>query len=174
MPDSLAGPADLLRQHIAYDIWATEQLLAASETLAPGGLTRDFGTADKSVGGTLTHLYRSERTWLARLEGIAPNFSNKTPGDEELSFLMRHWPDLHANWQRWAASLEDDDVSKIVDYKDLKGNSRAEPLWPIIMHVVNHSTHHRGQISGFIRALGQTPPSLDLITFVRFNMAENE
>ena len=171
MSNHLAGPADLLRQHIEYNIWATNRLLAATESLAPGGLARDFGTADKSVVGTFAHLYRSERTWLARLEEIAPGFANKTPGDEEFSFLLRHWPDLHANWHRWASTLQDFNAAKIVEYKDLKGNARAEPLWPILMHVVNHSTHHRGQISGFLRALGQTPPSLDLIAFVRLSEA---
>jgi len=41
------------------------------------------------------------------------------------------------------------------------------PLWQILLHVVNHATHHRGQVSGFLRAMGHTPPPLDLIAFYR-------
>jgi len=32
---------------------------------------------------------------------------------------------------------------------------------------VNHATHHRGQVSGFLRAMGHAPPPLDLIAFYR-------
>ena len=39
------------------------------------------------------------------------------------------------------------------------------PAWQIVMHVVNHGTHHRGAVSGFLRAMGKTPPKLDLIAY---------
>jgi uncharacterized damage-inducible protein DinB len=35
------------------------------------------------------------------------------------------------------------------------------------LHLVNHGTHHRGQISGFLRAMDHTPPPLDLIAYYR-------
>jgi uncharacterized damage-inducible protein DinB len=40
-------------------------------------------------------------------------------------------------------------------------------LWKIVLHVVNHGTHHRGQASGFLRAMGHVPPPLDLIAYYR-------
>ena len=36
-----------------------------------------------------------------------------------------------------------------------------------LYHVVNHGTHHRGQVSGFLRTLGRTPPVIDLAYFYR-------
>jgi uncharacterized damage-inducible protein DinB len=33
--------------------------------------------------------------------------------------------------------------------------------------VVNHGTHHRGQVSGFLRVMGHTPPPLDLVFYYR-------
>jgi uncharacterized damage-inducible protein DinB len=32
--------------------------------------------------------------------------------------------------------------------------------------MVNHGTHHRGQVSGFLRAMGLAPP-LDLVFYYR-------
>jgi uncharacterized damage-inducible protein DinB len=32
---------------------------------------------------------------------------------------------------------------------------------------VNHGTHHRGQVAGFLRAMGKAPPPLDLMAFYR-------
>jgi uncharacterized damage-inducible protein DinB len=37
---------------------------------------------------------------------------------------------------------------------------------------VNHGTHHRGQVVGFLRALGHTPPVVDLIHFYRSTQGE--
>jgi uncharacterized damage-inducible protein DinB len=54
-----------------------------------------------------------------------------------------------------------------VSYRDLKGNPWRTPLWQIVLHVVNHATHHRGQAAGFLRALGHAPPPLDLIAYYR-------
>ena len=34
-------------------------------------------------------------------------------------------------------------------------------------HFINHSSYHRGQIVTFLRQLGATPPSTDLILYYR-------
>jgi uncharacterized damage-inducible protein DinB len=44
----------------------------------------------------------------------------------------------------------------------MRGRSFRQALVVIVLHVVNHGTHHRGQASGFLRAMGHTPPELDL------------
>jgi uncharacterized damage-inducible protein DinB len=49
----------------------------------------------------------------------------------------------------------------------MKGRPWKQPLWQLVLHVVNHGTHHRGQVSGFLRSLGHTPPILDPIYFYR-------
>ena len=69
--------------------------------------------------------------------------------------------------QEWASGLSEDSIGSKISYKDLKGNPYETPLWQIVLHVVNHGTHHRGQVSGFLRALGHTPPPVDLIAYYR-------
>ena len=54
-----------------------------------------------------------------------------------------------------------------VHYTSLAGLSFQTPLWQIVLHVVNHGTHHRGQVSGFLRRMGVVPPPLDLIAYYR-------
>jgi uncharacterized damage-inducible protein DinB len=63
--------------------------------------------------------------------------------------------------------MTDQSAQESVAYKDTQGNAFSRPLWQLILHVVNHGTHHRGQVSGFLRAMGQTPPSLDLTAYYR-------
>ncbi len=158
-------PAELLRTQVRYCTWASARLVAAAANLAPEELTRDFRSADKSVLGTLAHVYAADRVWLARIHG-APAAPFLDPDvDVKLEVLQRDWPALLARWQVWVDRLPD--ASATVAYQDLKGHPHTTPLWQIVLHVVNHGTHHRGQASAMIRAMGHTPPPLDLIRFYR-------
>lgn len=74
---------------------------------------------------------------------------------------------MQQRWKEWAAPLTDQDVVARISYKDTESNPHGEPLWQILLHVVNHATHHRGQVSGFLRAMGHTPPPLDMTDFYR-------
>lgn len=161
-----------IQHHLEYNSWATLRLLNAARELTSDQLTHDFGTADKSALGTLVHIFRAERIWLARLQERASATEWSQPEDEQLTTLRTEWPLLQAKWQNWANGLSDPHTERILQYIDLRGNSWAQPVWQVVLHVVNHSTHHRGQVSGFLRALGKTPPPLDFIRFVRDN-AEN-
>ncbi len=159
--------ASAIQHHVEYNAWATLQLLKAAAQLDENELTRDFGTADKSVLGTLVHIFRAERIWLARLQQNISGVAWSRPEDEQLPALNAEWPPLHNAWRSWANNLLDSDSERVLSYTDLRGNPWAQPVWQLLLHVVNHSTHHRGQVSGFLRALGKTPPPLDFIRFVR-------
>jgi uncharacterized damage-inducible protein DinB len=158
--------AEVVRMHFDYSMWASRRLLDAAAQLTSEELTRDFGTADKSVHGTLVHIFGADRIWLARVEGRQLDALVK-PADYDLAKLTREWTSLGDRWKEWAALLTDDLLNEWRDYKDMKENPHRTPLWQISLHVVNHATHHRGQVSGFLRSLGKTPPPLDLIYYYR-------
>jgi uncharacterized damage-inducible protein DinB len=157
-------PPEVLHQHWEFNIWATNRLLAAAEQLSPEELVLDFKTADNSVLETLGHLFWSETIWLCRFrrENSPPR---PAKGSHELSYYRKRWPPLHQEWRTHLAGVAD--PAELLAYKDLKGNDWTHPVWVLLFHVVNHSTHHRGQVSGFLRSMGHTPPSLDLIAYYR-------
>jgi uncharacterized damage-inducible protein DinB len=87
--------------------------------------------------------------------------------DYQLRVLQNDWPPLRREWVEWAGTLTDEDAKAEVFYIDRGGNSWRQPLNQLVLHVVNHGTHHRGQIAGFLRAMGHVPPSLDLDGYYR-------
>jgi uncharacterized damage-inducible protein DinB len=157
--------ASTLRQHLDYSAWASARLLDAAASLTPEERERDFGTADKSILGTMAHTFGADRVWLARIHGTPQAFLS--PEDREFDRLRTAWPAVYSGWRDWAAGLTDDSVLEVLSYHDLKGNPWSTPVWQIVLHVVNHATHHRGQAAGFIRSLGRVPPPLDLIAYYR-------
>jgi uncharacterized damage-inducible protein DinB len=158
--------ADVLRTHLAYTDWASRRLLGAVATLSQDELTRDFQTADGNVLCTLAHVFAADRIWWKRIQG-EPVTSFISDADKQLSVLQKDWPALLEQWHRWAASLTDDGALRVVEFTDTRGNFISQPVWHIVLHVVNHGTHHRGQVSGFLRALGHNPPQLDLMLYYR-------
>jgi uncharacterized damage-inducible protein DinB len=158
--------ADTLRLHIAYTTWATNRLLGAAAKLTPAELARDFGSSEKSVAGTLAHIYAADRVWMGRIQGVNPKLYVNDE-DRDLVVLSRAWPALLKQWETWASALTDESAHNRVDYTNPKGNPDRTPQWQIVLHVVNHGTHHRGQVSGFLRAMGKVPPPLDLMAFYR-------
>jgi uncharacterized damage-inducible protein DinB len=155
-----------LRTHLDYTTWATRKLLDSAARLSDEHLNHDFGTSDRSVLGTLVHTFAADRVWFYRLAGGEnPGFVSEA--DRSLAVLQEKWPELLERWKQWAAGLTDEGVRTEVTYKDLKGNTWTQPIWQILLHLVNHGTHHRGQVSGFLRSLGQTPPATDLIYYYR-------
>ncbi len=155
-------PAELLRQHLEYSAWASRKLVQAVKDLSLGDRMRDFGTADKNALGTLVHIFAADRMWLGRVEGNVPARFLDVDRDMHMSALERDWPAVQDRWI--ALDVAPDTV---ISYHDLKGNPYQTPFSEIVLHLVNHATHHRGQVAGFLRAMGHTPPSLDLIRFYR-------
>jgi uncharacterized damage-inducible protein DinB len=162
----MPASADTLRLHLDYSAWASNRMLEAAGKLTEEELNRDFKTSDKCVVSTLAHAFAADRIWLQRIHGNVQN-TFIDDNDRRLGTLKTEWPALQQRWKDWAGPLSDQDVVKKISYKDLKGNPYESPLWQILLHVVNHATHHRGQVSGFLRAMGHTPPPLDLIAFYR-------
>ncbi len=154
-----------LDRHLQYTAWATNHLLTAIADLPAEDLERDFKTADRTIVATLAHIFGADRIWLDRVSG-RPRNKFMEDHERDLGVLREHWPRIHHEWRQWLSSYMGD-LNVPIAYSDLKGNPFTSTPIEIILHVVNHGTHHRGQVSGFLRALGRTPPALDLIRFYR-------
>ncbi len=156
----------ILQSHLRYTAWATGRLLEAAAGLTSDEVLHDFGTADKNVLLTLAHSFAADQIWFHRVEGT-PRSNFTGDEDRSLQALQAEWPKYCQKWLELLASEAEDSLARIIEFTDLKGKPHQQPLWQIILHVVNHGTHHRGQVSGFLRALGKVPPQLDLIFYYR-------
>lgn len=151
-----------LRGHLAYHSWANRKLVEAARHLSLEDRTRDFGTSDRNVLGTLVHIFAADRVWIGRVEGNPPARFIDPERDLHFSVLEHDWPVVE---QRWSDLALPPDAA--IEYRDIRGNAYTSPLWQIVVHLVNHGSHHRGQVSGFLRAMGHVPPPLDLIRYYR-------
>jgi uncharacterized damage-inducible protein DinB len=59
-------------------------------------------------------------------------------------------------------------AERTIEYKDMRGGPRSDVFWQMVLHVVNHGSYHRGQVTTMLRQLGVAAPRyMDLIVFYR-------
>jgi uncharacterized damage-inducible protein DinB len=67
----------------------------------------------------------------------------------------------------FVAGLSQAKLDGTMEYKTLKFGVYSNPMWQSMLHVVNHGTYHRGQVTTLLRQLGAQPILLDLMHFYR-------
>ena len=161
---------DLLREVYGFHAWARGRVLEAAERVPFEGLRRPMlvpgGNEDGSLHATLSHLAAAEAHWLARWQGDAENQLRGGAGFANLDAIARVW---QAADDGMLALLEQSpDLARPVRYfRHSIGAFDEQPLWQQLLHVSNHTTHHRAEACAALTALGSAPASVDFIDYVR-------
>jgi uncharacterized damage-inducible protein DinB len=158
---------DDIRLLYDFNAWANHRAIDACAPLAPEQFTRDLASSFRSVRDTLAHIYGAQWVWLERWHGRIPTALPSAADFPDLDTVRRRFIEIDRNLVDFAASLNADDLHRIVQYKTVAGTAQAQPLWQMLQHVANHSTYHRGQVTTLLRQLGAKATSTDLIAFYR-------
>jgi uncharacterized damage-inducible protein DinB len=162
---------EVVQLDLRYSAWATRELLQACARLSVADQNRDLGVSHGSILGTLHHFHVSERFWAECLAArkIPPLHeigADPVPAELRLEDLKRGCENVARGFSDWFESTAEEEleqplpcrISATVDYPYVR--------WQLVRHVVNHSSLHRGQIIGMIRALGNKPPNIDVMTYL--------
>ncbi len=158
-------------QHLAgYNAWANQRLYAAAAQLTHEQVWRDTGLFFGSLGGTLNHILVADRVWMKRFTGEGDHPST-------LNAILHHdLADLRAareaedrRFIAYVNSLTPERLEQTFTYRKMTTPDMiTSQLWPDLVHVFNHQTHHRGQAhTGLSILTGAEPPSLDMIVYAR-------
>lgn len=152
-----------------YNVWATGVLLHHVESLPEADYRRDLGLFFKSIHRTLNHLLVGEQlVWFRRFsEGVSPKLGLGDEVEPDRAALARRLTEGVARWLPLIESLDESRLSGTLDYTNLRGTAVSLPFAATLAHVFNHGTHHRGQITAGITALGRPCPELDLVIMLQ-------
>jgi uncharacterized damage-inducible protein DinB len=157
---------ELLLEHTGYSAWATRQVLEACSVLAEEQIGRDCGASHSSLLQTFRHMHDGERVWLRRLEEVHKDRLPRGVGPERsFEFLVQAWPELWDGYRRWLEEASEDDLKFEVSTILPDDGVFCVPRWQIVLHAINHTSFHRGQIITMLRGFGVQPPNTDLTAF---------
>lgn len=156
--------------HTLYDFnyWANHRLLEVIEKVPGETYLKDLGSSHGGVHGTLVHLMGAEEIWLQRWKGNSPTTFLAPKDFPTFEAVSNRWEMIEMEMMGFCHMLKtDEDIGRIVKYKDLKQNEYSQPLWQLMQHLVNHCSYHRGQVVTLLRQMGVKPVGTDLITYYR-------
>ncbi len=105
----------------------------------------------------------AEVIWLERLRGGSPA---RLPTPEELPDLKtitEHWQNVERGFRDYLAALSEEQLSWNITYTNFHGEAWKYSLRLVLLHLVNHQSYHRGQVTTLLRQLGAKPPMVDLL-----------
>jgi uncharacterized damage-inducible protein DinB len=113
----------------------------------------------------LGHLLNAHEIWLARIRKKTPAFevwaTHPINACDALNLSNFHQS------QQLIKDLGTADYDTIVHYQTSKGDKYQNTIRDILLHIINHSTHHRAQIAFILRQQGNPPPISDYIFYKR-------
>lgn len=149
-----------------YTKWADARAFDAVAKLTPEQYGKDLGSSLKSVHDTLTHVVSAQWIWLSRWKGTSPKAMWTAGEFPTFAALKDRWTALHAEIEAFVAAQTDATFAKDLVYQNTKGETLEYPLGALVLHMVNHSTYHRGQVTTLLRQLGAQPLPTDLVMFL--------
>jgi uncharacterized damage-inducible protein DinB len=121
----------------------------------------------QTIRGVLAHLAGGQKLWLARARGESPGTILSERELPDYASLREAWEQHAADAASFAASLSDRDVSRVVTFRRMQGDSFSHPVGHLLAHLLNHSTQHRAEVALAVSAMGRSPGDLDLIVYLR-------
>lgn len=161
-------PCHTARVLTRYNRWANDLILEAVAALPPGEAMKQRPTLFGNMVHTLNHNYVIDRIFQAHLEGRSHGYAARNTKDcpalEELRRVQRELDDWYVDWSdRVTAQALDETVR----FDFVGGGAGEMTRGAMLLHLVNHTSYHRGFVADLFFQVPARPPITDLTVFLR-------
>lgn len=158
-----------LVKYTEFNIWANRKI--SDLIVLAGDEKTDLGqnSSFASIRQTWLHIYDAEFIWTSRLNKTE---YNDWPPSKHFKGNTKEFVQVFLNasekFSECIRSLPEEKLQQLLTYKTIAGKEFTNVIADVIMHVVNHSTYHRGQIITMLRGAGFTEvTATDFIAYCR-------
>ena len=138
-----------------YNVWCNKRVLDALTSQQVN---------DEKILSLVGHIVAAQYLWLYRIKGLPPA-QVKLWGEYSLPQLISMAEEIGKEWLEFIEQTED--FNRELTYKNYTGDPYINNVEMIMIHLVNHSSYHRGQIAMQLRQKGFEPVNTDFITYDR-------
>lgn len=142
-----------------YHVWAFKTMLNHLKQLPGDIYEKEVKSVFPTISTVMAHVYNTDRLWLDVMKGkcmreamaaIGP-VKNETKA-QSIEEMEQLYADLAEQYKVFFQEQQNMDQTITLDnpYAYVRDTSYAE----MVMHVVNHGTYHRGNITAMLRQMG--------------------
>ncbi|PEM33827.1 DinB family protein [Bacillus pseudomycoides] len=152
-----------------YHTWANQTILGRIKELPSSVLSQEVNSSFPTIAHALSHIYAVDKMWYLVLtgNGMQETLQACIPLNESILSSVdeyaHNFAELAEQYREWFRSQTDLEQTILLD--NPFANIRQTRLSEIVLHVVNHGTYHRGNVSTMLRQLGHASTMNDYSLF---------
>lgn len=142
---------NLTERFLLYNLWATERITSWLMTLDRAKLYEHTGSSFRTLDRTLQHIHAAQVYWYAILVDGKINTFDLPVKENAVEKVIA---ELVAGAQELAtrlSALSEPELTEKIQVSD-----STQSRYEYILHLVNHTSYHRGQLVTMSRSLGIT------------------
>ncbi len=147
---------EAFERYAKYNAWMNGKLYEVCGTLDDDLRKRDQGAFFKSIHSTLNHILFGDRAWMGRFTGR--EYEIKPIGVDlydDFDALQSARREMDQDILAWTASLDRAWLAENLTWASMSdGKTRSRLAWHLVLHMFNHQTHHRGQLTTLLSQQG--------------------
>lgn len=147
-----------------YHMWANKKMFHYFQDKAVEKLFfKEVQSVFPSISGVIDHIYMVDHLWFNRMKGrenaefAEVHFASVKEADQKIGVLH----------EEMAAFLARTNTNQLINYQNSKGELFTNTIDELVIHIANHGTYHRGNVTAILRQLGKEGISTDYIHFLR-------
>jgi uncharacterized damage-inducible protein DinB len=107
----------------------------------------------------------SETVWLGRWRDQSPKAHLDPKDYPTLSALKENWAQVEGEMRLFIEQQTEESLQSEITYNNFRQEKFSVPLWQMLMHVVNHETHHRGELAAMFALMNVAHPEEEVIQY---------
>ncbi|MDF2835274.1 MAG: damage-inducible protein DinB [Paenibacillus sp.] len=141
-----------------YHVWANQTIIGRIKELPNDVLSQEVNSSFPTIAHALSHIYAIDKTWYLVLTGTGMPEAMQACGADYVKVYdtADEYAELYAKLSeqvgQWLGSGVDVEQTILLD--NPFAGPRETRLSEIVLHLVNHGTYHRGNISTMLRQQG--------------------
>jgi uncharacterized damage-inducible protein DinB len=146
-----------------YNSWMNAKMYALCETLTDVDRKKDLGAFFRSIHSTLNHVLACDLMFLASFTEDAGFVECEGDLHEDFTALRQDRARVDARLSEWSRTVSPEWLaasSTYTHHEDGATRTVTQAFW--VVHMFNHQTHHRGQVTTLLTRLGYDIGSTDL------------
>lgn len=164
----------LLLNYLRYNDWANQKMCRYLSPVDHEERLHERKYEYITIKKAILHIADSEQTWLYRLNGDNVPHMHTLEIEGSFASICKLIAKNSHEFIAFIEKKEEPFFKAATTYVNLEGKIFTQNNAEIILHCMNHSTFHRGQILNMLRHVGYTDQSAsDFIMFLREQEAQS-